>query len=125
MRMAEMVLTEPQGIPWLGVAVLSYATYLVGLVIYRLYFSPIAKFPGPKLAAVTSWYEFYHDAIRHGQYTFEIAEMHKKYGASTAQLSTAATLTMCYRSDRQDHALGASCRRAGLLRGLVLKRLAS
>ncbi|KAL2019048.1 hypothetical protein VTK56DRAFT_10152 [Thermocarpiscus australiensis] len=34
---------------------------LVSLAIYRLYLSPIAKFPGPKLAALSSWHEFYYD----------------------------------------------------------------
>ncbi|KAJ9223542.1 hypothetical protein DTO271D3_1622 [Paecilomyces variotii] len=61
-------------------AVIAYTLYAVGLVIYRLWFSPLAKFPGPKLAAMTAWYEFYYDAILHGKYTFEIARMHKKYG---------------------------------------------
>ena len=72
------------GVPWLIVAVLGFAAYLVVLAVYRLYLSPLAKFPGPKLAALTSWYEFYHDAIRHGKYTFEIADMHKAYGAVVA-----------------------------------------
>ncbi len=54
--------------------------YTLSLVIYRLYFDPLAGFPGPRIAAATGWYEFYHDVIRRGQYIYKIEEMHKKYG---------------------------------------------
>ncbi|KAJ3577268.1 hypothetical protein NPX13_g3298 [Xylaria arbuscula] len=50
------------------------------VALYRLFFHPLAMFPGPKLAAVTRGYEAYYDVVRNGQYTFKIAEMHKKYG---------------------------------------------
>ena len=63
-----------------------YVLYLVALGSYRLYFDPIAKFPGPKLAALTLWYEFYYDVVKRGQYTFEIDRMHKRYGRSNCSL---------------------------------------
>jgi hypothetical protein len=55
-------------------------SYIVGHGIYQCYFSPLAKFPGPKLAAVTRLYEVYYDVFKWGRYTFEIKEMHKQYG---------------------------------------------
>lgn len=64
-----------------GFVVLGLSTfYILGLVIYRLIFSPIAKFPGPKLAAVSGWYELYYDVVHKGKYLFEIEKMHDKYG---------------------------------------------
>ncbi len=57
-----------------------WLTYLISLALYRLYFSPLAKFPGPKLAALTLWYEFYYDVIKRGRYTWKIAELHTHYG---------------------------------------------
>ncbi|CEL07565.1 Putative Cytochrome P450 [Aspergillus calidoustus] len=48
--------------------------------IRRLYFHPLAHIPGPRLAALTWWYEFYYDAIQPGQYIFKIQELHKQYG---------------------------------------------
>lgn len=54
--------------------------YCFGLAFYRLFLSPIAKFPGPKLAAITGWYELYYDCVHKGKYLFEIEKMHDKYG---------------------------------------------
>ncbi|KAL5337385.1 cytochrome P450 [Aspergillus crustosus] len=56
------------------------SVYFASIVIYRLYLSPIAHFPGPRLAALTVMYEFYWEAIQNGQFTFHIGELHKKYG---------------------------------------------
>ncbi|KAL2062093.1 hypothetical protein VTL71DRAFT_6359 [Oculimacula yallundae] len=49
-------------------------------IVYRVYFSPLSRFPGPKLAAATLFYEAYYDVIRGGAYTFKIRELHKQYG---------------------------------------------
>ena len=57
-----------------------FSLYLLGLGIYRLYLDPIAKFPGPKLAALTLWYQFYYDVLKQGKYTSEIEKMHEAYG---------------------------------------------
>ena len=57
-----------------------FAVWIAYIVIYRLYFSPLAKIPGPKLAALTTWYEFYYDVIQPGQYVFKIKQLHGKYG---------------------------------------------
>ncbi|KAF4987439.1 hypothetical protein FDECE_15429 [Fusarium decemcellulare] len=54
--------------------------YVVVTCIYRLYLSPLAKFPGPKIAALTPWYNGYHDLVNGGQYIWVIEEMHRKYG---------------------------------------------
>lgn len=54
--------------------------YTAWLVIYRLYLSPIAHIPGPKLAALTQWYEAYYNIYLDGQFTFHIAALHEKYG---------------------------------------------
>lgn len=58
----------------------AFVLYVVLLYTYRLTLHPLAKFPGPRLAAVTLWYEFYHDFFHRGQYLFRIRDMHAKYG---------------------------------------------
>ena len=61
-------------------SILASILYSAFLAVYRLKFHPLAKFPGPKLAALSRWYEFYHEVIREGQFTFHTQELHRKYG---------------------------------------------
>ena len=58
-----------------GIGTALIVLYPIGLAVYRLYFSPVAKFPGPKLAALTFWYQFYYDVIKHGRYTWQIVSL--------------------------------------------------
>lgn len=61
----------------LGVLQLGWLLYGA---IYRLFLSPLARIPGPKLAALTSWYEFYYDVIKPGKYVWKIKDLHEEYG---------------------------------------------
>jgi hypothetical protein len=65
---------------WPLLATLAAVLYVVYGITWRLFWSPLAKFPGPKLAAVTLWYEFYYDVLKNGRYMWEIEKMHEKYG---------------------------------------------
>jgi hypothetical protein len=58
----------------------SLGLYALGLLVYRLYLHPLAKFPGPKLAAVTSFYEGYFEIVLKGQYSRQISKLHDQYG---------------------------------------------
>ncbi|KAF7511511.1 hypothetical protein GJ744_004099 [Endocarpon pusillum] len=64
---------------WVSIACL-WVAYLVYGIIWRLYLSPIAQFPGSKWAALTLWYEFYFEIIKRGKYFQEIERMHSVYG---------------------------------------------
>ncbi|KAF1975730.1 cytochrome P450 [Bimuria novae-zelandiae CBS 107.79] len=50
------------------------------VALQRLFWSPLSKFPGPTLAALTLWYEFYFDVVRGGMYIWEIKRLHDIYG---------------------------------------------
>ncbi|KAF2966238.1 hypothetical protein GQX73_g7361 [Xylaria multiplex] len=54
--------------------------YLSYLILWRCFLSPLAGVPGPKLAALTYWYECYYDIIQPAQYAFKIKRLHGEYG---------------------------------------------
>lgn len=58
-------------------AQLVYGLYVA---IERLFLSPLSRIPGPKLAALTGWYETYFDVYLPGQYVFKIKQLHDQYG---------------------------------------------
>lgn len=62
---------------------LGILSWVIYVAIQRLVLSPLASVPGPRLAAVTYWYEIYHDVWKPGQYTFKIKQLHEEYGASS------------------------------------------
>lgn len=66
--------------PSVALALALAAAYLATLTLYRLYFHPLAKFPGPRMAAVTSWYEAYFEIVLNGQYSRKISQLHDLYG---------------------------------------------
>ncbi len=75
----QAVQTKPTAVLLVSTCVL-WLCYLTVLAIHRLYFSALARFPGPKLAALTNWYEFYYELVQGGQFTFKIQELHEQYG---------------------------------------------
>lgn len=71
------VLLHSHAVP---VLCISASFYVIVGAIYRLIYSPIARYPGPRLAALTFWYEFYYDVVCKGRYTWKIQELHQTYG---------------------------------------------
>ncbi|TGJ85578.1 hypothetical protein E0Z10_g3226 [Xylaria hypoxylon] len=67
-------------IPWLAASCV--ILYTLSLGIYRVYISPLASIPGPKLAALTSWVEAYYELLHGegGQFMFKYREWHEEYG---------------------------------------------
>ena len=61
-------------------AVLFYA--VISKILYRLFFHPLSKFPGSKLAAATFWYETFFDCFKApgGQFVYELDRLHSIYG---------------------------------------------
>ena len=73
--------------------------YGVALAVYRLHLSPLAGFPGPKLAALTQYYEGYYDLVSGGggNFTSRIKRMHEMYGMFTALVNFGASIAYVFK----------------------------
>lgn len=63
----------------IGTLAIAFVVYVVVKSIYRITFHPLAKIPGPKIAAITSQWNAYHDIFGEGLVK-QMPELHKKYG---------------------------------------------
>ncbi|KAH8424175.1 putative cytochrome P450 oxygenase [Aspergillus melleus] len=68
------------GVHYGELALLVLGVFLIFQSIYRLFFHPLRHIPGPKLAALSYFYEFYYNCVRGGKFLFEIERMHQIYG---------------------------------------------
>lgn len=58
----------------------SAVAYNIVMIIYRLHFHKLSRFPGPRLAAATGLYEIYFSVWGPGIFEHEIDNMHRKFG---------------------------------------------
>ncbi|KAI7715746.1 hypothetical protein KC353_g5858, partial [Hortaea werneckii] len=56
--------------------------YLITLAVYRLYLCPLAKskIPGPRLGALTKFYEAWYEIVQRGRFAFKIDDLHEHHG---------------------------------------------
>lgn len=57
-----------------------YLIIIVFQSLYRITLHPLAKFPGPKLAAASRWYEVYFELFVGGVWSDQISLLHERYG---------------------------------------------
>ncbi|RDX54810.1 cytochrome P450 [Lentinus brumalis] len=50
------------------------------LLLRRLVFHPLARFPGPKLAAASWWYMTYYEVFKDGAFVEHLLHLHARYG---------------------------------------------
>lgn len=68
------------GFSLLSTAIIGYILCVLGISLYRVFFHPLSKYSGPKLAAATVWYQTYYDVWMGGELAHQVKNLHKKYG---------------------------------------------
>jgi hypothetical protein len=68
-------------LPAIGaVALIGWITIILYRIYYNLVLHPLAKFPGPKGAAVTKYWKAYIECILEQSFCHKVEEVHSKYG---------------------------------------------
>ena len=55
---------------------------IIALIVYRISFHPLSKYPGPFLSKITNWYSVYH--AWKGDRHLDFFELHETYGKSVS-----------------------------------------
>ena len=58
----------------------AFIVYVIWIVLYRLYLDPLAKYPGPRLAALTKRWRIYKDCVQKQSFLHEVEKLHNIYG---------------------------------------------
>lgn len=56
------------------------AAWLFTAILYRLAFHPLAAYPGPLLARISTIWQFYQDVILGGRMSYTLRQLHDTYG---------------------------------------------
>ena len=64
-----------------------FAVFLVVRITYRIWFHPLARIPGYKLAAASDVLAFYHNVIQRSLFPFVVLRMHNELGRTSTLLS--------------------------------------
>lgn len=70
----------PLALEALRLLILSWLLYNVTTVIYNLYFHPLARFPGPRLAAASDCWQAYVEVIKEECLSKKLLDLHARYG---------------------------------------------
>jgi hypothetical protein len=61
-------------------ALATVIAYTVYIIVYNVYFHPLAKFPGPSLAGTTTYWKAYIECIANRSFCHELVDLHARYG---------------------------------------------
>ena len=61
-------------------ALATVTAYALYVVVYNVYFHPLAKFPGPPLAGATEYWKAYIECIASRSFCHELVGLHARYG---------------------------------------------
>lgn len=77
---------------WVPSLLIAAVVWAISKAIYNLYFHPLSKYPGPKFAAASIWWQVWLEAISGQSLSLKLLELHGIYGAFTY---TQYMLTLC------------------------------
>lgn len=77
---SSLLYRELHGLPWKWILPAAFVAWRIWIVVYRLWFHPLAHIPGPRLAAVSHMYMAYWQVYRDGLFYRQRPELFKKYG---------------------------------------------
>ena len=71
---------EPPAATVFTLCLIALLTWIVQRTIYRLYFHPLAKFPGPVAAAATTQWKAYIEVLLQKSFCHVLKDLHDQHG---------------------------------------------